>query len=158
MLFSKHVISAVLHRMMVKKIVSKKSDYTSYSWATSTIHTSCSAKWGANICSRRLSLLQAFWFWILFWNSTQTNLNRRLNVKCSVAIYYSNLMTLFEHYCACENCFCALFVISLFKSDVMSWWSCYHLCYDINATMLMSAYLSPMKSWPLPWYTASGES
>ena len=44
-------------------------------------------------------------------NSTQTNLNLRLNVKCSVAIYYSNLMTLFEHHCACENCFCALFVI-----------------------------------------------
>ena len=44
-------------------------------------------------------------------NSTQTNLNLRLNVKFSVAIYYSNLMTLFEHHCACENCFCALFVI-----------------------------------------------
>ena len=23
-------------------------------------------------------------------------------------------MTLFEHYCACENCFCALFVIYLY--------------------------------------------
>ena len=119
--FVNHTVQMVLVWPLWQLFLNFSCRNTSYSWATSTIHTSCSAKWGANICSRRLSLLQAFWFWILFWNSTQTNLNRRLNVKCSVAIYYSNLMTLFEHYCACENCFCALFVIKLLQTNRSQW-------------------------------------
>ena len=51
-----------------------------------------------------------------FYHSTQTNLNLRLNVKCSVAIYYSNLMTLFEHYCACEKCFRVIYNFYLVAS------------------------------------------